>query len=153
MSKPLGSILGGTFFFFQNGVLTNPAPLPTVTVCALPDGNTVVPPALTNPAPGIFYAAQLFSAIDTATLEGVYSAFAETSDAAVDNPQYLVEWEVEAVSGDVAVVLAAIEDIQSRLPAALINGNMAAVCLTDDTCGDDSGTPIIVSGGGGAPFL
>lgn len=103
MSKPLGSILDGSFFFFANGVLTNPTPLPTVTVCSKPDGTTVAPPALTNPAPGIFYAAQLFSATDTDALAGFYSAFAENSDASIDNPLYLVEWEVEAASGSIDV--------------------------------------------------
>lgn len=103
MSKPLGSILDGAFQFFQNGVLFDPTPLPTVIVCSKPDGSTVAPPALTHPGVGRFYAAQLFSSTDTATLEGFYSAYAATTDATVDNPGYYVLWEVEAASSSVAV--------------------------------------------------
>lgn len=94
MAAPLGSVLDGTFLFLKAGVLADPSPLPTLVVCAKPDGTTVTPPALTHPSTGVFYAAQLFSALDTATLTGFYSAIAVTSDTTMDNPAYEVEWEI-----------------------------------------------------------
>ncbi len=97
MSKPLGSVLDGVFWFSKANILADPSPLPTVIVCAKPDGTTVSPPALTHLATGIFYASQLFSATDTAALTGFYVAAAGSSDATIDNPLFEVEWEVETV--------------------------------------------------------
>lgn len=95
MSKPLSSVIDGTFIFKKNGVLANPSPVPTLIACVKPDGTTVTPDTLTNPSTGVYYADQLFSAAQTATLTGTYIAIAETTDTTVDYPTWVSEQEIE----------------------------------------------------------
>lgn len=93
MSYPLGSALVAEYNWLKNGVLFDPTPLPTIALAYRGDGSTIVPPALTHTATGRFRAT-VFSALDTATIEGEYAALASTTDATVDFQASLATWQV-----------------------------------------------------------
>src|SRR5690348_433006 len=109
MSKPLGSVIDGYFIFKKNGVLADPSVAPTIIVCAKPDGTTVTPDSLAHLSTGIYYADQLFSALDTATLTGNYTAIAETTDTTMDWQTWLAEQDIANISTP-AVIAAAVWD-------------------------------------------
>lgn len=73
--------------------------------------------------------------------------------------QWLTDLVTGGYSGDeagavVLDLLAALQDVQARLPAELIDGHMDSVFVIPDTCSDDgSAAAILITGGGGAPFL
>lgn len=137
MSAPLGSVLGGVFKFFKNEVLADPTPAPTIVTCTKPDGTVVTPPALVHLGTGLYYAAQIFSATDTATLTGFYNAVATTTDGTIDNPKWDVTWEVEAAIGSVDVASfsnGAQTDIDAIL-AAVQNSNIVHVEGADPQTG------------------
>lgn len=144
MSVPPGSILDGAFIFLAGGVPTNPMPTPTVTLCSKPNGTTVAPPALTNPSVGIFYAAQLFGAADT-TASGFYQAIASTTDATVDNPMWVVEWEVEPADASAPTVPQIVAGVWNGLNADYAVPGSQSALLASIRSGIGAGTWTVIS--------
>lgn len=88
MTQPLGVALTFDFFFWKAGVLANPAVAPTCTLYFPDDTTTTL--SLTNPNTGE-YRGTLPGGSNTQV--GAYKAIAATTDASMDNMNFLSVWE------------------------------------------------------------
>lgn len=105
MSYPVGSDLPGIFYFWKDGVLTDPSVAPTIVDARYPNFSQVasLPLALTHTATGTYTRTNVFTAAQ-AVVNGDYVAIVYANDATLDNRVSLCSWEVRTVatSTDVA---------------------------------------------------